>query len=1280
MRSKSLCILLILASVLAIPFRAFAQQTLGAIDGTISDSTGAALGSAQVNLQGESTGLTRTSTSSGSGGYEFVNLPIGLYTITVTQQGFQQQVLNHIPVQENRTATVNVRLKPGSVNESVQVTATPLLNATDTTNGYVLDRAQIESTPLATGSFTQLATLAPGVSGQFIAGTGTNAGFGNQPIWVNGQRDTSNTFQVDGVDITNLFNGKTTSQSVSQRLNFNIGEGNTNSGGETATSTSVYGSSGQSLASPPPEFIQELRVNTSMYDAQQGTTSGAHVDVSTLSGTNDLHGQVWGLRATNWLNADPFFYNQAVALGLLNKSEANPELHRFVGGGTLGGPVIKDKLFYFLGYQAQRVSDQLTGLSQLLIPPGLGSDRSASTLLNICNNDGFYSCPSTVDPAALAIMQAKLPNGNFLVPSAGNSSTNFGYNTDLVSTSRFQADQATGSLDYNLSKKDQLSLKYYYQRAPSTSPFGVSTTEGFTQLEDTGAQVGAIDNTIAFGPHLSWEQRLGFSRQKVYSNFQQQVSPSSVGITIPGTTKFPGIGVSNFGDPNNFGSLTLGPNSDFVDDGYFQNRWAPTTNAILAIGKHTIAAGVNYAYTQLNIENNRVGSAVVNLRGFDNFLDGKVHDGSILLGNTRRYYRSNEIGSYVQDKWQVTPNLSLTAGLRYDYDGPLSEKNGNLFNFDASRFQATDTAVVNDGLIVAGNNKQFATPGVSDSTLSGRQWGFGPRVGFAFAPDAFHGTVVVRGGFGLYYDRGEYFQYLSPPAGQGVSGPFGVTQEPPLANYVNASGNLDTPFGTAPLPQPNPNPNTFASLLPTAAALRQACTAANVYNAGAATSYNCAVRTYPIGNYNIHNVLPYSENFMLDMQWQPTTTLAVTLGYQGNVGRHLIVPLPFNQPQIASPSHPVNGETYSYGYQVLSQSRRDSSGNPQPMSTEPYDTFDGGNVDLRVPYVGYDPNSTSFTSAGVSNYNSLQAQVQKRMSRGVQFGFSYTYSHTLDEQSDLGLFFTGDNPQRLGDSYASADFDLTHVISFNYTFALPNMVKSKNLLSRITNGWSLIGITVLESGQPYSIYDYTGAVASTYYGTYASLLNPIVPLAPGVSPKKALTGHSGAFLDSSGNPIPAINPADITIPLLNPGQGGVPPCDASGGPGGGPLCDNYETTFAHGQRNIFRQAFQKRADISLHKEAALTDRFNLIYDFNVFNSTNTPNFDIPTNNTSIGAFCYSNPNVTGFCNGSQVIPLNGNPLKELYTLPTTSNLNGFSVVQHTIGSARIVQMTLHLNF
>jgi hypothetical protein len=1309
-----LCGSVLLAALLC-PANVQAQQTLGSINGTVQDSTGAAVSGVKVTATNTDTNFSQSTTTKSSGFFEIYNLPIGSYSVSVSRDGFQTEQLTGISVQQGGARTLNVKLKVGQVAESVAVSANPLLNATDTTNGYTLDQDTIESTPLATGSFTQLAILAPGVSAEMLNGTGSNAGLGNQPIWANGQRDTSNTLLVNGVDVTNLFNGKTASQSTSQRINFNIAEVY-EPGGGTLTSSSVYGSNGNGLASPPPEFLQELSVSTSMYDAQQGQTAGAHIEISTTSGNNAFHGQAWAIRGTDWLNADPFFWKQT---GL-----ATPQLHRYTAGATFGGPLTKNRLFFFLGYQHQVSADQYGGTSLLQVPFGLSSDRSTTGILNAL--DSWYAAtgdtnPGTItagklDAAAVALLQYKLPNGQYLIPSSNTSQNVFAqnssaYNAANIGTSRFTGDQADTSLDYDPTHSDRLSLKYFYQHTPTMNPFAVSNTSGFPSDMDTGAQVASINNAISLGPKTSWSQRLGLSRQKVYSNINQGVNPSSVGITIPGFSKFPGISVGNAGF-NNSNGLNMGPSSDFVDSGYFENRLSPSTSIIFALGSHTLSAGMNYSHNQLNIRNNRVGSAQLSVSSFPNFLEGRVHNGSILLGDTQRYYRTNDWGGFVQDKWQVLNNLSITAGLRYDFDGPFWEKYGNLFNFDPTRFSVTDTAVNNSGFVVAGNNKQYATAGVSNSTLKGRQWGLAPRVGLAWSPAMNKGKVVWRAGYGIYYDRGEYFQYLSPPAGSGISGPFGVTQEAPLASYVNVSGKLDAPFGTASLGTGQQNPNVFNTLLPTASEIRSGCTAANVYNnASSASNYLCPVVPYLIGNYDLNNKLPYTENWALDWQWQPSTDLAIDLGYVGNRGKHAVIPLPFNEPQLATPGHPVNGETYSYGYEVLSQNS-DESGNPIPLSTEPYDTYSGGNVDLRVPYVGYDPNSTSFKAAGISSYDALQAHLEKRLRHGVQAGLSYTFSHTLDEQSDVGLFFTGDDPGNLRSSYASSDYDRTHIVTFNYLLALPNFVKDHNLLSRFTNGWSLIGLTVFQSGQPFSIYDYSGSVGSQYFGTNVALMNPILPLAPGVRPKDALTGHSGAFVDGTGTPISSLDPTKFQIPLVAPGQNGVPACDASGGPDGSggtsaPLCDVFETNFVPGQRNIFRQQFQKRADVTVQKMIRISERLSARYRLEVFNLTNTPTFDIPTNNITLDG-CYgqlpyyqgcgqgvgtqvapytapytpgnvpavSTPTGSGTCTGSAPACA-----YELYSTPAAANQYGrMGVVTNTIGSPRIVQMSLHFLF
>ena len=321
---------------------AFGQQTLGSINGNVADSTGAVIQGAQVKARAVATNLEVTATSKADGSFNIADLPIGTYEVKFIKDGFETDVHTQIIVQGNRTATINARLTPGKVTSSVTVEATPLLNQTDTTTGYTLNELQITDTPLGTGSFTQLAILSPGVSADLLNTAGTNAGLGNQAIWANGQRDTSNSFTVNGVNANNIFNGKSTSQVTSGRVAVNIGEnGNGNNpSGEIATSTTVYGAIGQALPSPPPETIEEMHVNSAMYDATQGANSGAQISTTTKSGTNQLHGGAYAYHQQTGWNANEWFFNY--------NGVARPQMHRNVDGGYIGGPIIKDKLFFLV--------------------------------------------------------------------------------------------------------------------------------------------------------------------------------------------------------------------------------------------------------------------------------------------------------------------------------------------------------------------------------------------------------------------------------------------------------------------------------------------------------------------------------------------------------------------------------------------------------------------------------------------------------------------------------------------------------------------------------------------------------------------------------------------------------------------------------------------------------------------------------------------------------------------------------------------------------------------
>jgi hypothetical protein len=1278
-----------------------AQQTLGGINGTVTDKTGSVLPNTTVTVVGDQTTLTRTQKTSDTGGYLFVNLPIGTYTLTFTHDGFQTQKIPSITLQADRTATVNATLDVGQVGETVEVQASPLMNAADTTNGYILEEDQIQSIPLPTGSFTGLAILSPGVNAELPGGTGANSGLGNAPIWANGQRDTSNSFLLNGVDASNLFNGKSTSQVLSARIVLNTGT----SGAASASSAPVqstaspYLAIGQALPTPAPETIQELRVNTSMYDAQQGSTSGAHIDMSTTSGTNALHGSLYGHRGTDALNAAPFFFKQDPNIPANQKV---PQLHRYTAGGTLGGPLVKDKLFGFVNYQHVHTSDQEIGLSRMAVPFGLSSDRSAAALATLANNN--YLIPngeptitaSDVDPIALALLQYKLPNGQFLIPSDnGNVPTaSFPENAIVPGTAYFIADQVVTNLDWNKSTKDTVSAKYYYQHDPSTSPYGYSSVAGFSQHLDAGSQVASISNVQSLKPNLSVVEVLGIIREKVYSTIGQPFLPSQIpsaggplSINTFGNWRFPGITIADIlgnGSPNNTGgcapanpcpvfnvAMNMGQTaaSQAAFTGVFQNRIMPSANATWTVGKHTLNFGGSYAYTQLNTRDERTNQGMIGFFDFGQFLEGQpvqyTSDGFIttayLQGNANRYFRAGQTGMYVQDKYQFRPNLTLTGGLRFDWNGGLTEKYGRIYNFDPSRYSydaASDT-ITSNGFIIAGNNKLFPSKGVSNTTLTGRQWGFAPRLGVAWSPRKFNDKVVIRAGTGMYYDRGELFTYLSPGFAAGVitGGPFGFNQTPPYVNsqlcgvtsfYLGfipscPSKSFSNPWGPTLGPGPTGNPADITNFLPNAAAIEGGS------------------QLFSFATYNRANKLPYTINDTLDIQWQPRRDLAIEIGYVGNFGRHEIIPVPFNQAGIASPTHSIHClpsmtnaacQQYTYGYTIV-----DPSFTPiqLPNGSSYLATYEGGNVDLRVPYIGYSSESESYTAAGVSAYNALQTHVEKRMSHGLQVGFSYTYSHALDEQSAMSLFYNGSNPQRLRDSYGSSDFDRTHVITFSYVYQLPKFYADSTLQGKLADGWAIQGTGVIQSGQPYSVIDFSGAVGSIFFGTSDGITNPVVPLKSSCTPKSAATGASGAF------GTPALNADCFTLPLLSPGGLG----------GAIPSNDPYETNFTSGLRNVFRQTWQRSADISIVKDTRLTERVSMKYRLDVFNMTNTTSFDIPIDDVT------QNENFNDF-------PTVGTPATAATAPPgQTPFYNaafGLGVTNKTISHPRQIQMSLSFSF
>ena len=1270
-----------------------AQQTLGSINGTVMDSSGGVLPKVTVKIRNLDTNLEQVASTKDDGSFLVTALPIGRYSVSFSRDGFKTEIHDQIMVQGGVTSTVNGSLQPGEVSTTVTVSGTPLLNQTDTTNGYTLSSELIESTPLGTGSFTQLALLSPGVNADFLTGSGSNAGLGNQNIFANGQRDTSNSFVVNGVQTNNLFNGKSSSGVADNRSVLNTGEvslGNS-IGGEVQTSTSVYSAIGQALPSPPPETLEEVRVNTSMYDASEGGYSGAHITMQTRGGTNELHGQAYEYHQTSAWNASPFFFNQDPTLRTLGKTV--PELKRNTFGVTLGGPIIKDKLFFFGAYQGQRVVDQDSSISEVNTLPGLAdSNRDAASLAALANAAfGSTLTASDISPVALNIMNLKLPNGQFFIPSETIPSSTpaglalqaqLGYNALLFGPkTTFNADQVVGNIDYSFNSKDRLAGKYYFQNDPTFAPFAVSQVGNFPQQLSAGSQAFSLENTPIISPNAVWTQRFGFIRERAFAHTNNGYTNSDYGTNIFGLPDVPGISITQPNPTNSGKGLSIGPASNFADAGIFQNTFEGSTKYAWTVGRHALAFGFQWDRTQLNVVNKNNHLALLNFSDFssflagdlctpDSFFCGETGASTFVNGESNRYYRSNQVGTYANDTFRLKSNLTLTLGVRWDWDGPLVEKNGRLANFypqDYSYDAGSDT-ITGIGIVVAGNNKQFPTKGVSDSTLTGRQWGFAPRIGIAWTP-GFVKNIVVRAGYGMYYDRGEYLSELSPSAGGGFNGPFGVTVEPPFVVPILAQPGapFSAPFGNAPLPPAPTSLAGVASLLPNAADLiantTPYCTANGIINCG----------PLQFAAYDPKNKLPYSENYMLDLQWQPTNDLVLTLAFVGNHGVHETIPVPFNQPAIATPSNPINGQIYSYGYTVNFPGTFNPAISAAPLSTL-VEGFGSGNTDLRVPFIGFDPNSQYSKAAGISNYAALQFHITKRAAHGLTLSGSYTWSHAMDEESGEQLFYNGDNPQNLRSGYGNSDFDRRHVFIVSYVYEIPKFNNLHGWTNHVLNGWGTSGLVAAESGQPFSVIDFSGGVGSLYFGGGNDFVtNPLVPIgAAGSTPgaKPVLQGTLG--IDPSK---PVLNPAAFGIPLLQPGDAafGVPPCDPVTG-----ACDIYETNFGAASRNIFVGPFQSRVDMAVFKNFRISERFRLKFDVQAFNIFNHPSFDTPNNNVEFNPFFADPADYVGTGKTPCVTTTSGafGP-QAAYVCPPSGNLG---MIQHTIGSPRFLQMALHLTF
>ncbi|HVF67747.1 MAG TPA: TonB-dependent receptor [Pyrinomonadaceae bacterium] len=813
---KRLLLLTLLAIGLASGV-ALGQAATGQVTGTIEDAAGAVVPGAAVTVTNIATGATREAATGDAGDFAFLSLPPGKYRVEVAAKGFKRTVVEELDVNVTQTSTVNLKLEPSIQEETVTVTAEGTLVQQESSQvGRVIESRAISRLPLPTRNFQQLLTLSPGTSAS--VSNNTELGRGDAVISVNGQRTTSNSVRINGVD-----------------------------------ANSVGTNSTPNIAVPATDSLQEFVVQTSLYDASQGRNAGGNVEAVTKSGGARYHGNIYEFLRNDALNANDFFLNAA--------GRPRPVLTRNQFGGTVGGPVVREKAFFFASYQGTRERNGASlnnSLTFPVIPPQLtDANRTVAGL-----SAAFGIPAANISPIAVSILNARLPSGEFAIPSATTASGL----SPQSGISTFRENQFNGNFDWNINQKHTFSAKNFFASNPTKQANYnfAGLGNGPTQLPGTGGDLDIIQtlssltDTYVFGPNVINQARFGFSRLRVTSVPEEPFTASQFGITNPLANLFPGMPTLTVTGLFTLGSSPLADQSSRINSFTFQDTLS------IVKGRHRIKVGGEYRRSQVNFYFNAFSRGQLIFPTFANFLLGQSVS-IIGSGVYDRAFRVNDLSGFVQDDWKISNRLTLNLGLRYDFYGLPTEKYGRLVNFIPEQFRSgslASPAGPPNGFVQAGNavNPLPNVPLVEDSLVPNDKNNFAPRVGLAYRVNE-SGTLALRGGYGVYYDR--------------VSTRFANTQLfnfPYLALGVGVFRPLANPFAAVPQPGAFPLNTTVPSPL----------APLGVLISGVYVDPN--LRT------------PYVQQYNANVQWEFARDFLLDAGYVGSKGTKLLQLLTINQP------------------------------------------------------------------------------------------------------------------------------------------------------------------------------------------------------------------------------------------------------------------------------------------------------------------------------------------------------------------------------------------------
>jgi len=664
---------LLVASILLTAWGLSAQTFRGGIQGTVFDSSGAGVPGAEVVVVGTETNLSRHVTSDASGNYIFNELPLGLYSVSATKPGFQKQVISNVTVTVGAPTRADLTLQPGEAKEVVEVVATvPLVEATTETTGGTVEGAQAAELPVNGRDFGKTVLLVPGAAADPSAASDSPGSFGS--FSMNGNRGRSNNYLLDGTDMNDGYRND-----------------------PAINESGVFGTPATLL---PIDALAEIPVMSNA-DAEFGRNSGAIVNIVTKSGTNSIHGTAFELFRNNALDARNFFNTTDV--------KQNP-LHNNQFGGSVGGPIVKDKAFFFFAYEGQREYGGVSDLAHVPTAQDIAASLASPTVVQAGGEN-----------PVIANLLARNPWPASNIPTNANGD-------NLLATTPFTntIDSLIAKVDYHFGEGDVFTGRYYFGNGTQSYPLalvGGGDLPSFNTITPTRVQLISLSETHVFSPRLLLELRAGYNRFfETFTPADSSFNPLSIGLNSnqSGETGLPLILVG--------GEATLGANSS-VPRGRVDTNWQYFGNMSWSTGKHSLKWGYEFRRTFVNgFFNNGYRGRLI-FSDLDNFLAGLPSSGFEAEGDSRRGTSQNNHGLYVQDTIKLTSRLTMSAGLRWDYFGVVGEERGRFSIFDPS----------------------IPGPKLVDQLYPHDLKNFAPRVGFAYDVGG-KGKTVIRAAWGLFYD------------------------------------------------------------------------------------------------------------------------------------------------------------------------------------------------------------------------------------------------------------------------------------------------------------------------------------------------------------------------------------------------------------------------------------------------------------------------------------------------------------------------------------------------